>query len=219
MKKLLVSVITTLTLLGSVFAVEFKVDADFALPIEIVNSSQSQDFLGSTVNTEMIFSSVPVGLSVGVDAYFTDLLGASLKANLGFTKTLNAKVKLAGMPLFNNSMKLEFDSGIASSFFLGAAIRPVNGKFFFVATPGAILSFVSFKDNENDSKSNINAFGLGADLQAGYKITDKIAINGGVLATILFAPKMTTDGANMFDDDVKKIGFMIEPKVGVSILF
>lgn len=217
MKKLLVSVITTLTLLGSVFAVEFKVDADFALPIEIVNSSQSQAFLGSTVNT--VFSSVPVGLSVGVDAYFTDLLGASLKANLGFTKTLNAKVKLAGIMTVNDPMKLEFDSGIASSFFLGAAIRPVNGKFFFVATPGAILSFVSFKDNENDSKSNINAFGLGADLQAGYKITDKIAINGGVLATILFAPKMTTNGANMFDDDVKKIGFMIEPKVGVSILF
>lgn len=217
MKKLLVSVITTLTLLGSVFAVEFKVDADFALPIEIVNSSQSQAFLGSTVNT--VFSSVPVGLSVGVDAYFTDLLGASLKANLGFTKTLNAKVKLAGIMTVNDPMKLEFDSGIASSFFLGAAIRPVNGKFFFVATPGAILSFVSFKDNESDSKLNINAFGLGADLQAGYKITDKIAINGGVLATILFAPKMTVDGTKIIDDDVKKIGFMIEPKVGVSILF
>lgn len=215
MKKLLVSVITTLTLLGSVFAVEFKVDADFALPIEIVNSSQSQAFLGSTVNT--VFSSVPVGLSVGVDAYFTDLLGASLKANLGFTKTLNTKMKITGMDPVEDSMK--FDSGIASSFFLGAAIRPVNGKFFFVATPGAILSFVSFKDNESDYKWNINAFGLGADLQAGYKITDKIAINGGVLATILFAPKMTVDGTKIFDDDVKKIGFMIEPKVGVSILF
>lgn len=217
MKKLLVSVITTLTLLGSVFAVEFKVDADFALPIEIVNFSQSQTDEGTTLKSEMIFSSVPVGLSVGVDAYFTDLLGASLKANLGFTKTLNTKMKITGMDPVEGSMK--FDSGIASSFFLGAAIRPVNGKFFFVATPGAILSFVSFKDNESDSKLNINAFGLGADLQAGYKITDKIAINGGVLATILFAPKMTVDGTKIFDDDVKKIGFMIEPKVGVSILF
>lgn len=222
MKKLLVSVITALTLLGSAFAVEFKVDADFAIPIETVNQSYSISYSGLTMEYKMTNSFVPVGLSVGVDAFFTDLLGASFKANFGFTSTMNIKTKISMYgheePASKDSQN--FDSGSSSSFFLGAAIRPLNGKFFFIATPGAILSFSSFK--ESNSKMNINAFGLGADLQAGYKITDKIAINGGLLAAILFAPKITMDGEDvtaMYGNATKTSGFMIEPKIGASIFF
>lgn len=222
MKKLLVSVITALTLLGSAFAVEFKVDADFAIPIETVNQSVSETFGGYTISGKQTTSFVPVGLSVGVDAFFTDLLGASFKANFGFTSTMNTKAKYSmnGEEQTTPKESVKYDSGSSSSFFLGAAIRPLNGKFFFIATPGAILSFSSFK--MYNSKMNINAFGLGADLQAGYKITDKIAINGGILAAILFAPKMTMDGEDvtaMMGDNVKTSGFMIEPKIGASIFF
>lgn len=226
MKKLLISVITALTLLGSAFAVEFKVDADFAIPIETVNLSYSETVPGYTVGgytmeVKQTASFVPVGLSVGVDAFFTDLLGASFKANFGFTSTMNTKAKYSmnGEEQTMPKQSEKYDSGSSSSFFLGAAIRPLNGKFFFIATPGAILSFSSFK--MYNSKMNINAFGLGADLQAGYKITDKIAINGGILAAILFAPKMTMDGEDVtaMMDNVKKSGFIIEPKIGASIFF
>lgn len=187
MKKLLLSAITMLALVSSAFAVEFKVDADFSCHSEVLCASYQ--------NETAIYSYVPIGLSVGVDAYFTNLIGASFKANLGFTNSLDYYAP--------NGIIFEYsyNSANTKSFFLGMAIRPINKKFFFVATPGAILSFSTFKGN---GTVNINAFGLGVDLQSGFKITDKIAINAGALTAILFSPE---------------IGFIIEPKVGVSIFF
>lgn len=206
MKKLLLSAITALALVSSAFAVEFKVDADF--------SCHTETLIASYQNEIATFSSFPIGLSVGVDAYFTDLIGASFKANLGFANSLKCKDYIDGQ--VNNDVIYDFNSANAKSFFLGMAIRPKNEKLFFVATPGAILSFSTFKDN---GKISINAFGLGVDLQSGYKITDKIAINAGVLTAILFSPKMRANGTSVYPEYVKTVGFIIEPKVGVSIFF
>lgn len=206
MKKLLLSAITMLALVSSAFAVEFKVDADF--------SCHSEVSIVSYQNELATFSSFPIGLSVGVDAYFTDLIGASFKAELGFTNSLKCKDYINGQ--VNNDVILDFYSANTKSFFLGMAIRPINKKFFFVATPGSLLSFSTFKGN---GTVNINAFGLGVDLQSGYKITDKIAINAGILTSILFSPKMRANGTAVFPESVKTVGFIFEPKVGVSIFF
>lgn len=206
MKKLLLSAITALALVSSAFEVEFKVDADL--------SCHTETLIASYQNEIATFSSFPIGLSVGVDAYFTDLIGASFKANLGFTNSLNYKDYIDGQ--VNNDVIYDFNSANTKSFFLGMAIRPKNEKFFFVTTPGAILSFSAFKAN---GKININAFGLGVDLQAGYKITDKIAINAGALTAILFSPKIRGNGTLLYPEYVKTVGFIIEPKVGVSIFF
>lgn len=207
MKKLLLSAITALALVSSAFAVEFKVDADL--------SCHTETLIASYQNQSVTQSFVPIGLSVGVDAYFTDLIGASFKANLGFTNSMNQKIYIDGQ-VYNES-KLISDSGNTKSFFLGMAIRPINGNYFFVATPGAILSFSTFQEDEEIV--NINAFGLGVDLQSGYKITDKIAINAGALAAILFSPKIRGNGTSIYPEYVKTLGFIIEPKVGVSIFF
>lgn len=64
-----------------------------------------------------------------------------------------------------------------------------------------------------------SAFGLGVDLQSGFKITDKIAINAGALTAILFSPKIRVNGTSVYPEYVKTVGFIIEPKVGVSIFF
>lgn len=207
MKKLLLSAITALALVSSAFAVEFKVDADL--------SCHTETLIASYQNEIATFSSFPIGLSVGVDAYFTDLIGASFKANLGFTNSLNCKDYIDGQ--VNNDVIYGFNSANTKSFFLGMAIRPKNEKFFFVTTPGAILSFSTFQEDEGIV--NINAFGLGVDLQSGYKITDKIAINAGALTAILFSPKIRGNGTLLYPGYVKTVGFIIEPKVGVSIFF
>lgn len=202
MKKLLLSAITALALVSSAFAVEFKVDADFSCHSEAFGAFYQDEFVA--------YSYVPIGLSVGVDAYFTNLIGASFKANLGFTNSLNYYDSLG------NDSNLVCDFANTKSFFLGMAIRPINKKFFFVATPGALLSFSTFKGN---GIVNINTFGLGVDLQSGYKITDKIAINAGALTAILFSSKIRANGTSVFPESVKTVGFIFEPKVGVSIFF
>lgn len=144
MKKLLVSVITALTLLGSAFAVEFKVDADFAIPIETVNQSYSETVSGfGSMEYKATSSFVPVGLSVGVDAFFTDLLGASFKANFGFTSTVNTKAKYSINGEGETSPKASnnFDSGSSSSFFLGAAIRPLIWKILLYCNTWSNIIF------------------------------------------------------------------------------
>lgn len=211
MKKLIMAAVAAIALVGSAFAVEIQADAAVTLPLTFGK------FTSNGISSEEKITAV--GLDLGADVFFTDLIGVGAKMNFALPLTMKE----------GNSDKIKFFhdydgmkyTGFQFNTLVGCAIRPLNNdKMFLIITPGIDINLVSYKatiEGYGSTKFTQSSFGLGADAQFGYKFNDKIAISGGCLLAYNFFGSFKVEGEKI--DGMKVSGFFLTPKVGATYFF
>ncbi len=233
MKKILTGALVALAFVGSVFALDMKIDAGISFPISTYTETQSYTVFGVTKSSEYTSTTNDFGLYADADIFFTKLLGLGLNFDFGFP--LQTKITLDDIS--ETADYGENDSAFEFNALLGCAIRILNTKkMFFIVTPGLnwdIFSVTSSTTEDNYSstdKITYTYFGLGAEAQFGYKITKNIALSAEVLLAWDFASSGTwssktskrgnsTSSSGSIDSENLGKPFLFMPKVGISYVF
>lgn len=238
MKKILTGALVALAFVGSVFALDMKVDAGISFPISTYSVTQSYTVLGVTTSTKYTSTTNDFGLYADADIFFTKLLGLGLNTNFGFP----LQTKLSSGDTSTTTKFGTTENGIKTTAFefnglLGCAIRILNSKkMFFIVTPGLdwdIMTTTTAMSGDNytsTNKTTCTYFGLGAEAQFGYKVTKNLAISAEVLLAWDFASSgnssssttvsgRTTSSSTSLDSDNLGKPFIFMPKIGVSYIF
>ena len=242
MKKILTGALVALAFVGSVFALDMKVDAGISFPISTFSTTSTITVGDYSKTIKTSSTRNDFGLYVGADYFLTDLIGVGLDLNFGFpiqvTTTTEGKSATTKYGTTENGVK---NTAFEFNGLLGCAIRPLNTKkMFLIFTPGLSLDVLSVSASSSSGgisysgTSTYTYFGLGAGAQFGYKITNKLAISAEMLFAWHFAASgkwnstytisyagYSDSNSNSGTYDSDKIGkpFIFTPKIGISYVF
>lgn len=230
MKKILSVAIATLMLVGSVFAIDFSVDGNFAVPLDFTKSEthSSSSILGVTTNYDRTTNNKEFGLGgdLGLKAMLTKTFGVKVDLGLYFPQSVTSKTttvtKVGSSTTTSNPDPTEtkysdiYDSYTSFNLFVGPAIRLANKKAYaFCVTPGFSVDWRTAKYTVGDTPktSKTTTLGFGAELDARFNITSHFYLNAACPFVFQFK--------TIYDDDSEADakGFYMVPKIGVGYRF
>lgn len=195
MKKVLAVVAICAALIGSVFAVENKLDLGVAIP----TYGQKLDY-GSGPETVTMSG---FGFSFSGTTMYSDLIG--LGAGLTFWKP--ATMKMGGVKIKLSDYGM--DAGWAMDADIGLAIRPVNTNGFSLYVVPAVAYCIQFSQN-----NSVIAFGLDCSVQGTYMFTNNIGISAATTAGYyLFGMDIASASTGKFNE------FFLEPKIYLTFKY
>lgn len=224
MKKILSVAVAAFMLVGSIFAIDFSVDGNFAIPLDFAKETKTvvdSSVFGakSTITTNS--QEVGFGGDVGIKAMLTKNFGLKLDLGLYFPNSQSYKITTT---LNNTSLDDSgkyvysdmYDSYTSFNLFVGPAIRLSNKKAYAICvTPGFSFDWRTAKVTSGD-KTTTNkktVLGFGAEFDARYNITKNIYLNAA--CPIIYQFKEI----NSNNDETKINAFYVVPKIGLGYRF
>lgn len=226
MKKILSVAIATLMLAGSVFAIDFSVDGNFAVPLDFTKTESTVKVNDSNYTTTTInYKEVGIGGDIGLKAMLTKTFGLKVDLGLYFPQSQNWNsttdaVFLGRKTTSTDSGKTTYSDGYDSytsfNLFVGPAIRLANKKSYaFCVTPGFSVDWRTEKYTVGNSTTTYKTttLGFGAEVDARFNITRHLYLNAA--CPFIFQFKTIYDD----DSEAETKGFYMVPKIGVGYRF
>lgn len=229
MKKNLSVIIATLMLAGSVFAIDFSVDGNFAIPLDFAKTetkSENTVFgVKTTYNHTTNYQEVGFGGDVGIKAMLTKNFGLKLDLGLYFPNSQSWKTTTVFTANKNSNTTNSdgkyvysdmYDSFTSFNLFVGPAIRLSNKKSYAICvTPGFSFDWRTEKvtSGETTTTNKTTVLGFGAEFDARYNITKNIYLNAA--CPIIYQFKEI----NSNNDETKINALYVVPKIGVGYRF
>lgn len=226
MKKILSVAIATLMFVGSIFAIDFSVDGNFAIPLDFTKAESTVKVNDSNYTTTTInYKEVGFGGDIGLKAMLTKMFGVKVDLGLYFPQSQNWKsttdvVLLGKTTTSSDSGKTTYsdtyDSFTSFNLFVGPAIRLANKKSYaFCVTPGFSFDWRTAKYTVGDTTktSKTTTLGFGAELDARFNITSHVYLNAACPFVFQFK--------TIYDDNTEEEakGFYMVPKIGIGYRF
>lgn len=224
MKKILSVAVATLMFVGSIFAIDFSVDGNFAIPLDFAKTETNNEvpYIKSTITTNS--QEVSFGGDIGVKAMLTKMFGVKVDLGLYFPNKKSSKTTTV-TTFGNNTTKTEadgeivyadiYDSFTSFNLFVGPAIRLANKKSYaFCVTPGFSFDWRTAKYTVGNNSTSIKTttLGFGAEIDARYNITKNIYLNAA--CPFIYQFKVISE-----NDESKINAFYIVPKIGLGYRF
>lgn len=229
MKKILSVAVAAFMLVGSIFAIDFSVDGNFAIPLDFAKSETKSEntVLGvkTTYNRTTNSQEVGFGGDVGIKAMLTKNFG--LKLDLGLYFPNSQSWKTTTVSTVNNTSSTTnsngkyvysdmYDSYTSFNLFVGPAIRLSNKKSYAICvTPGFSFDWRTAKVTSGDTTTpnKKTVLGFGAEFDARYNITKNIYLNAA--CPIIYQFKEI----NSNNDETKINALYVVPKIGLGYRF
>lgn len=229
MKKNLSVIIATLMLAGSVFAIDFSVDGNFAIPLDFAKTETKSEntvlSVKTTYNRTTNYQEVGFGGDVGIKAMLTKNFGLKLDLGLYFPNSQSWKTTTVSTVNKNSNTTNSdgkyvysdmYDSFTSFNLFVGPAIRLSNKKSYAICvTPGFSFDWRTAKVTvgNNSTTNKTTVLGFGAEFDARYNITKNIYLNAA--CPIIYQFKEI----NSNNDETKINALYVVPKIGVGYRF
>lgn len=224
MKKILSVAAAAFMLVGSIFAIDFSVDGNFAIPLDFAKDTKTiveSSILGTKSTVTKNSQEVGFGGDVGIKAMLTKNFGLKLDLGLYFPNSQSWKTTTT----LNNSSTINdekyvysdiYDSYTSFNLFVGPAIRLSNKKSYAICvTPGFSFDWRTAKVTSGDKTTTdkTTVLGFGAEFDARYNITKNIYLNAA--CPIIYQFKKI----NSNNDETKINALYVVPKIGLGYRF
>lgn len=227
MKKLFGAAVLAVMFVGSAFAIDFSVDANFAVPFNFTSSNTNVDFGGNSyIHTKSVIKEMGLGADVGLKAMLTRTFGLKVDLGLYFpqsaTTTTTTKSSVGGTVTTtepkDSSVKYSdlYDSYTSFNLFAGPAIRfKKSSAYDLCVTPGFSVDIRKNTVGSGDSATSdkLTYLGFGAELDARYNINKNFYVSA---ACPLIYQFKVIDANNK---EYEAHGLYIVPKIGLGYRF
>ena len=225
MKKLFGAAVLAVMFVGSAFAIDFSVDANFAVPFNFTSSNI--DFGGNSyIHTKSVIKEMGLGADVGLKAMLTRTFGLKVDLGLYFpqsaTTTTTTKSSVGGTVTTtepkDSSVKYSdlYDSYTSFNLFAGPAIRfKKSSAYDLCVTPGFSVDVRKSTVGSGDSATSdkLTYLGFGAELDARYNINKNFYVSAA--CPLIYQFKVID--AN--DEEYEAHRLYIVPKIGLGYRF
>ena len=227
MKKLFGAAVLAVMFVGSAFAIDFSVDANFAVPFNFTSSTTNIDLDEKNyTHTKSVRKEMGLGADVGLKAMLTRTFGLKVDLGLYFpqsaTKTTTTKTSVGGTVTTtepkDSSVKYSdlYDSYTSFNLFAGPAIRfKKSSAYDLCVTPGFSVDVRKSTVGSGDSATTnkLTYLGFGAELDARYNINKNFYVSAA--CPLIYQFKVID--AN--DKEYEAPGLYIVPKIGLGYRF
>lgn len=227
MKKLFGAAVLAVMFVGSAFAIDFSVDANFAVPFNFTSSTTNIDVDKKTyTHTKSVIKEMGLGADVGLKAMLTRTFGLKVDLGLYFpqsaTTTTTTKSSVLGKDTTvgpnSSSVKYSdlYDSYTSFNLFAGPAIRfKKSSAYDLCVTPGFSVDVRKNTVGSGDSATSdkLTYLGFGAELDARYNINKNFYVSAA--CPLIYQFKVID--AN--DEEYEAHGLYIVPKIGLGYRF
>ena len=227
MKKLFGAAVLAVMFVGSAFAIDFSVDANFAVPFNFTSSTTNIDYNEKNyIHTKSVIKEMGLGADVGLKAMLTRTFGLKVDLGLYFpqsaTTTTTTKSAVGGAVTTtepkDSSVKYSdlYDSYTSFNLFAGPAIRfKKSSAYDLCVTPGFSVDVRKSTVGSGDSATSdkLTYLGFGAELDARYNINKNFYVSA---ACPLIYQFKVIDANNK---EYEAHGLYIVPKIGVGYRF
>ena len=227
MKKLFGAAVLAVMFVGSAFAIDFSVDANFAVPFNFTSSTTNVDFGGKNyTHIKSVRKEMGLGADVGLKAMLTRTFGLKVDLGLYFpqsaTTTTTTKTSVGGTVTTtepkDSSVKYSdlYDSYTSFNLFAGPAIRFKKSiAYDLCVTPGFSVDVRKSSVGSGDSATSdkLTYLGFGAELDARYNINKNFYVSAA--CPLIYQFKVID--AN--DEEYEAHGLYIVPKIGLGYRF
>ncbi len=227
MKKLFGAAVLAVMFVGSAFAIDFSVDANFAVPFNFTSSTTNIDVdKKNFTHTKSVRKEMGLGADVGLKAMLTRTFGLKVDLGLYFpqsaTKTTTTKTSVGGNVTTTepNSSSVKYsdlyDSYTSFNLFAGPAIRfKKSSAYDLCVTPGFSVDIRKNTVGSGDSAKSdkLTYLGFGAELDARYNINKNFYVSA---ACPLIYQFKVIDANNK---EYEAHGLYIVPKIGLGYRF
>ena len=193
MKKLFGAAVLAVMFVGSAFAIDFSVDANFAVPFNFTSSTTNIDVdKKNYTHTKSVIKEMGLGADVGLKAMLTRTFGLKVDLGLYFpqsattTTTTTTKSSVLGnvTTVGPNSSSVKYsdlyDSYTSFNLFAGPAIRfKKSSAYDLCVTPGFSVDVRKSTVGSGDSAKSdkLTYLGFGAELDARYNINKNFYVS------------------------------------------
>lgn len=229
MKKLFGAAVLAVMFVGSAFAIDFSVDANFAVPFNFTSSTTNIDVdKKNYTHTKSVIKEMGLGADVGLKAMLTRTFGLKVDLGLYFpqsattTTTTTTKSSVLGnvTTVGPNSSSVKYsdlyDSYTSFNLFAGPAIRfKKSSAYDLCVTPGFSVDVRKSTVGSGDSAKSdkLTYLGFGAELDARYNINKNFYVSAA--CPLIYQFKVID--AN--DKEYEAHGLYIVPKIGLGYRF
>lgn len=227
MKKLFGAAVLAVMFVGSAFAIDFSVDANFAVPFNFTSSTTNIDVDKKTfTHTKSVIKEMGLGADVGLKAMLTRTFGLKVDLGLYFPQSATTTTTTKSSGLGNvttvgpNSSSVKYsdlyDSYTSFNLFAGPAIRfKKSSAYDLCVTPGFSVDIRKSTVGSGDSATSdkLTYLGFGAELDARYNINKNFYVSAA--CPLIYQFKVID--AN--DKEYEAHGLYIVPKIGVGYRF
>ena len=227
MKKLLGATVLAVMFVGSAFAIDFSVDANFAVPFNFTSSTTNIDVdKKNFTHTKSVIKEMGLGADVGLKAMLTRTFGLKVDLGLYFpqsaTTTTTTKSSVGGTVTTTepNSSSVKYsdlyDSYTSFNLFAGPAIRfKKSSAYDLCVTPGFSVDVRKSTVGSGDSATSdkLTYLGFGAELDARYNINKNFYVSAA--CPLIYQFKVID--AN--DEEYEAHGLYVVPKIGLGYRF
>lgn len=221
MKKLLSAAVAAVMLVGSAFAIDLCVDANFALPVSYSVEKSQTTFLGNTIAVITTIEEGGFGGDIGFSAMLTNSIG--VKAELGLYSPHNATVTLKSI-IGDNKTDFDpveinysdvYDSYTSFNLFVGPTLGlNAHGAITAYLTPGLNIDFRKAVAKGSDTVAlNQKLIGIGAELDGRLNLSKFLYINAA--CPVIYNFKVIDSN----NKEYKASGLYVVPKIGVGVRF
>lgn len=226
MKKLFGAAVLAV-MFGSAFAIDFSVDANFAVPFNFTSSNTNVDFGGNSyIHTKSVIKEMGLGADVGLKAMLTRTFGLKVDLGLYFpqsaTTTTTTKSSVGGTVTTTepkvSSVKYSdlYDSYTSFNLFAGPAIRfKKSSAYDLCVTPGFSVDIRKNTVGSGDSATSdkLTYLGFGAELDARYNINKNFYVSAA--CPLIYQFKVIDANNKEYEAHV----LYIVPKIGLGYRF
>ena len=227
MKKLFGAAVLAVMFVGSAFAIDFSVDANFAVPFNFTSSTTNIDLDEKNyTHTKSVRKEMGLGADVGLKAMLTRTFGLKVDLGLYFPQSATTTTTTKSAVLGNvttvgpNSSSVKYsdlyDSYTSFNLFAGPAIRfKKSSAYDLCVTPGFSVDVRKSTVGSGDSATSdkLTYLGFGAELDARYNINKNFYVSAA--CPLIYQFKVID--AN--DEEYEAHGLYIVPKIGVGYRF
>ena len=227
MKKLFGAAVLAVMFVGSAFAIDFSVDANFAVPFNFTSSTTNIDLDEKNyTHTKSVIKEMGLGADVGLKAMLTRTFGLKVDLGLYFPQSATTTTTTKSSVLGNvttvgpNSSSVKYsdlyDSYTSFNLFAGPAIRfKKSSAYDLCVTPGFSVDVRKSTVGSGDSAKSdkLTYLGFGAELDARYNINKNFYVSA---ACPLIYQFKVIDANNK---EYEAHGLYIVPKIGVGYRF
>lgn len=216
MKKL-IGILTALLIAGSVFAVDFSIDAGFDIPMSVWKSEKFT--YGSTTEQTTYFTN-GIGFDIGAQAMFTKEVGVRFEFGYEMPKSQSDKTVVKTRNSKTNRKSSFSYPDVYSDFkclsiFCGAALHAAGNKTAVLyVSPGVVINNYSGTSKVTGKTGKSIEFGLGADIEGRINITSNLYLKAGFPVYYMIVQKVNGQDADMIID-----GFNFTPQIGLGYRF
>lgn len=227
MKKLLGAAVLAVMFVGSAFAIDFSVDANFAVPFNFTSSTTNFDLDEKNyTHTKSVRKEMGLGADVGLKAMLTRTFGLKVDLGLYFPQSATTTTTTKSSAFGNvttvgpNSSSVKYsdlyDSYTSFNLFAGPAIRfKKSSAYDLCVTPGFSVDVRKSTVGSGDSATSdkLTYLGFGAELDARYNINKNFYVSA---ACPLIYQFKVIDANNK---EYEAHGLYIVPKIGLGYRF